>query len=116
MTVSHFGSKFEQWLMGTPNTTLRLKAAHAPQNSTLQPIERLQISYLPAFPLSHFKMTVPALGSKFEWWLIVTLNTTLRLKPAYAIQNSMLQPTELLQISYVPSSNFPSVRFPTFPL
>jgi hypothetical protein len=100
--------------MDTLNTTLRLKAAHATQNSTLQPTELLEISYLPAFPLSHFKMAVLPLGSTFEWWFNGTLNT-LRLRPAYAIQNSMLQPTEL-QISYVPGSNFPSARFPTFPL
>jgi hypothetical protein len=68
LAVSHLGSKFEQWLMGAPNTTLRLKAAHATQNSMLQPTELLQISYLPAFLLSHFKITVPPLGSKFEWW------------------------------------------------
>jgi hypothetical protein len=38
LAVSHLGCKFEQWLMGALKTTLRLKAAHATQNSTLFPL------------------------------------------------------------------------------
>jgi hypothetical protein len=110
LTVLHLGRKFEQWLIGTLNTTVRVKAAYAIQNSTLQPTELLQISYVlssnsqvPVFPPSHFELTVPHFGRKFQRWLVDTPDTTLRLRAAYATQNSTPQPTKLLQISQLPA-------------
>jgi hypothetical protein len=57
------------------------------------------ISQVPAFPPSHYELTVMCLASKFEQCLIDTPNTTLSLRAAYATQNSMPQPSELPRIS-----------------
>jgi hypothetical protein len=103
LTVPHFGRKFQWWLVDTPDTSRRLRAAYATQNSTPQPTKLLQISQLPACLLSRFKLTVPHFGRKFQQWLVDILDTTLRLRAVYASQNSMPQPTKLLQISYLPT-------------
>jgi hypothetical protein len=98
LTVVHFGRKFQQWLVDTPDTPLRLRAAHATQNSTPQPTKLLQISQLPTFLFSRFEPTVPHICNKFEQRLIGTPKTTL-LRAAYATQISTLWPIKLLRIS-----------------
>jgi hypothetical protein len=114
LTVPCLGSKFQWWLIDTPNPTLGLKAAYATQNSTPQPTKLLRISQLPTFPLSYFELTVVHFGRKFQQWLVDTPDTPLRLRAAHATQNSMPQPTKLLQISQLPT--FLLSRFePTVP-
>jgi hypothetical protein len=51
LSILHLGSKFEWWLIDTPNTTPRLRTANDPQISTLWPINLLWMSQLPIIPL-----------------------------------------------------------------